>query len=466
MIRCLNRITCIAAILLSLVASTRVRGAVAPEVAQKLYGEVKPSLVAVKYTLANELQRHELVGSGVVVGADGLVMAPLILFNINIPDEQMTEFKIVVPHEDRDPEELDAVFYGRDERTNTAWLKTKEPQQWKALTFADAPVKIGEPILSFGLLPKAGGYKTYVMQGGVSAMLRGETPQVLVQEGLAAVGSPVFNADGKAIGLVNYQLGQPAMLNDPGNALTALTTPPKFFVPAADFLPYLGDHPTPEKKIVIPWMGLVQLTGVNEDVAEVFGLKNQPAVQVGGVIPNMPADQAGLKKGNIIVKVNGEPLERGDESSELPQILTRKVMRMKPGETVTFSVIAAKGAAPKDVQVKLAEMPQRPNTAKRYYADDLGFSVRDVVFSDTYAQRLAADAKGAVVALIRPQSAANNGGLAMNDLVTELNREAVTDVPQFQKAYETFRKEKPSEAVVMVVLREGQTKVIRIEPPQ
>src|SRR4051794_32917401 len=83
------------------------RAEVSAEAARKLYTDVGPSLVAVKYTLTTELQRHELIGSGLIVSEDGLVMAPLVLFNTNIPDEQMKEFKIVVPHEDADPTELD-----------------------------------------------------------------------------------------------------------------------------------------------------------------------------------------------------------------------------------------------------------------------------------------------------------------------------------------------------------------------
>ncbi len=450
-----------------LVAAGTARAAeVTPEQAQKLYAQVGPSLVAVKYTLTTELQRHELIGAGIVVGADGLVMAPMVLFNVQIPDEQMRDFKIVVPHEDKDPTELDAVFYGRDERTNLAFLKTKEKQDWKPLKFEEGTVAIGDTVVSVGMLPRAANYKPYFMESQVSALLRGETPQVLVQGGLAAVGSPVFTTGGKAVGLVSFQQGQVPLLNDPQNTLAAIQQPPTFFVPARDFMQSFADPPTPQKPIVLPWMGVMQLTGVNEAVAEVFGLQNQPAVQVGGVIPGAAADKAGLKKGNIIVKFNGQPLERGDEASELPQIMQRKIMRMKPGEPVTLSVISKKGEAPTDVKITLGEMPRRPNTAKRHYAEDLGFSVRELVFMDAYAQRLQPDAKGVVVALIRPQSAAQTGGLQPNDIVTELNREPVTGLEPFKKAYDDFRKAKPKEAVVMVVLREGTTKVIRLEPPQ
>ena len=66
----------------------------------------------------------------------------------------------------------------------------------------------------------------------------------------------------------------------------------------------------------------------------------------------------------------------------------------------------------------------------------------------------------------KAQSAAQAGDLRRDDLITELNREPVADLEQFKKSYQAFRKEKPREAVVMVVQREGNTKVIRLEPPQ
>jgi S1-C subfamily serine protease len=442
---------------------------VGPEVAQKIHDETAPSLVAVKYTWHTELQQLELVGAGIVVGADGLVMAPIVLFNTQIPDEQMRDFKLLVHVDGKDPKEIDAVFQGRDERNNVVFLKAKDPavMAWKPLAFEDAPVKIGEPVMSVGMLPKNASYKPYFMEGTVSATLRGETPQVLVHGGLAAVGSPVFNAAGKAIGMVQYQQNQPMRLDDQqAMALVAIDNPPKMFVPARDFLQGISDPPTPEKPVVLPWMGVMQLTGLTKEVAEVFNLEDQPAIQVGGVIPNTAAEKAGLKKGHIIVKLNGEPLERADEPAELPQILQRKLVRMKPGDTVTLSVIPKRGEAPKDIQITLDAMPPRPNVAKRYYAEDLGFAARDVVFFDTYSRRLPAETKGVVIALIRPESAAQTGDLQMNDMVTELNRQPVTDVESFKKLYEETRQAKPKDALVMVVLREGNTQTIRIEPPQ
>ena len=446
--------------------------AISPEAAQKLYDQAAPSLVAVRFTWENELGRRELTGAGVVVGGDGLIMSPISVFDQRIPDEQMRDFTVVVAHEDRDPEEIDAEFLGRDERTNMAFLRAgpskdaAATRQWKPLKFEEVPVSIAQPVYSVGMLPEMANYKPYFMESAVSAKLRGEVPQVLVQGGLAAVGSPVFTEDGKAIGVVNWQPGQTVFLNDGQNAMGSVIQPPKFYVPARDFELSLKDPPKAGEPLKLPWMGVAEMTGLNKDVAEIYGLENQPAVQIGDVIPDMPGAKGGLQQGDIIVKLNGKLLERGDEADELPQILRRQIMRMKVGDEVTFSVMRGRGEPLKDVKVTLEEMPKRPSSARRWFAEDLGFSAREMLFMDAYARRLEPDAKGVIVALIRPQSAAQTGGLQNNDLITELNRQPVTDLEQFKKAYQEFRKANPREAVVMVVQRAGNTKVIRIEPPQ
>jgi S1-C subfamily serine protease len=286
--------------------------------------------------------------------------------------------------------------------------------------------------------------------------------------GVAAVGSPVFNADGKAIGFVNGQSGQLPWLNNPNPnlAMNSINNPPRFFVPARDFLPALEHPPEEGKPVAMPWVGAMDMTGLNKDVAEAYGLANQPAIQIGDIIPGAPADKAGLKTKDIIVKLDGKPLERGDEPEELPQILRRQLSRMKVGQMVKLGVLRKKGEPLKEIEVTLGEMPKRPNAAKRWYAEDLGFVTRELVFIDTYARHLKSDAKGVVVEATRRQSAAASGGLKGADLITELNREPVTSLDEFQKSYEKFRKDNPKEAVVMVVLREGNTQTIRIEPPQ
>src|SRR5262245_13897083 len=95
---------------------TVTRADVPPDVVRKLTESVSPSLVAVQYTWEYEFGKLDFVGAGVVVSDDGLVMLPLPVITPAFPDAQLTDFKIIIPHFDKDDEELEAVFQGRDER--------------------------------------------------------------------------------------------------------------------------------------------------------------------------------------------------------------------------------------------------------------------------------------------------------------------------------------------------------------
>jgi S1-C subfamily serine protease len=304
-------------------------------------------------------------------------------------------------------------------------------------------------------------------------------PQVLVSgDGLGGVGSPVLNAQGQAIGFVHSQSGASPLLGanagggrrgggggGGGNGLGAAANPPKTFVPARDFMISFSDPPSPAAPIKIPHLGVSQLSGVEKDKAEFLGIKGQPAVEIGDVIPGFPADKAGLKPLDIIIKMDGQPLER-DEPDETPAIMTRKIQRMKPGQAVTFSVLREKDKPLTEVAVTLEERPRQANQAKRYFAEDLGFATREVLFADTYERRLPSDTKGVIVALIKPNSSAQSGKLETRDLIVKLNQTPVESLDQFKTQYEQFRKDHPRDAVVMEVRRGVSTQVVRIEPPQ
>ncbi|MBC7784107.1 MAG: hypothetical protein H7144_09725 [Burkholderiales bacterium] len=431
-----------------------------------LVAAAKPSLVIVQFTYDGELGRREVAGMGVVVRDDGLTMFSIDLTPRPIPDEQLKDFKIVIPGDEEI--EHDAEFLGRDERYGVSFIKpTKADQKFTPLKFVQKNVEIGQPVHSVGLLPKMAGYSTYYASAIVSASLRGPIPQILVGGGgLAVIGSPVFDSAGQAIGLVNSQSERTPLLNEPRAAYITVDNPPLFYTPASDFLPGITSPPESGKPIRMPFMGINQLTGLSKDVAEFYGLKGQVAIQIGDVVPGFPADKGGLKKGHIIVKADGQPLERGDEPEEAPLIFTRKLSQKNIGDKVVLSVITETGKPPQDMEITLEERPMPSTRAKRYYAEDLGFTTRDVVFDDTYQRKIAKDSKGVVITFIRPQSASQAAQLQMNDLVQQLNQTPVTNVEQFKTDYTKFRTDRSHEAVVLEVLRQGNTQIIRIEPPK
>ena len=440
----------------------------APSATAAFYDRVRPALVAVKYQWQRELQRIDIVGSGVVVRSDGLVMIPELMVADGIPDSQMKDFKIVVPSDTADPDEVPAVFVGRDPRADVAFVKpAKDSRKWTAIQFVDEPDQVGERLFSLGLLSKDAGYKAFLTEATVAANLRGEEPQILVSGSLATVGGVVFDSSAQAIGWIAPQNGQESFVESSGNPWVNVLVPPRFFIPTRFFQISLDHPPTAGQPLKIPWLGLGPMTGISKDLADFLGLKNQPAVQIGDVIEDGPSATGGLKPSDIIIAMNGKPLGRGDLPDEIPQILARQIMRMKVGDKVTFTVMTQRGLPTRQVTVTLGQRPPSISVARRYYASDLGFVAREAMFQDKYEHKISLTDPAVVIDLVKPDGAAANARLAQSDLILQLNGSPVTDLDDFENTYKSFRANHPHDAVVLVVQEpNGQEETLNIEPPE
>jgi len=300
----------------------------------------------------------------------------------------------------------------------------------------------------------------------VSGYLSGEINRIVIGDGgLASAGSPVFNADGKAVGLVNSQPPFPMFLND-RESLMALISPPKFMISTSDFDLALNEPPTVGRPAPLGWAGLPELFALRKDEAEQLGLQTQAAVRIGTIIADSPSEKAGLKRDDIIVRLNGESLQFGGNPQDVPLILQRKLLCFKPGTIVKLSTFIAKDQPNKDVELTLAPQPKLANEANRYWSKDFGFGVREMVPLDAYAQNLKPNANGLIVTAVKPGSAAAVGRLRSNDVVIQLNGQPVKNLEIFESTLDDFRRANPNTAVGLVVLRSGHEETISCEPPR
>ncbi len=452
----------------------------APTATQAFYDRITPSLVAVKFTFVGETEQKDFIVPGIVVDDQGLVMIPMSAVSEQIPDEQLQKFKIIIPRQEVDNEEIDAEFQGRDARCEMAFVKPKADKAadrvWKPVHFESLPCQVGDAVTSIGIMPKSAGYHSIYAPSTVSANLRGPIKQVRVAGSLASPQAPVFNSDGKAIGIVIYE--PPAELDlddevrsqqDEFSRMFASSATNHYFMPTAEFAVGLQSPPTPGHPVPLAWTGLPEqlLSGLSKDDAALFNLTNKPAIQINDILPDSPAEKAGLKKKDIIIQYEGQPLERGDQPEELPMILRHKLIQHKPGDVVTFTVISGKDQPAHDIKVTLEPQPKLENVAQRYWSEDIGFGVREMVLLDRYGLKLKkTDPDGVLVTVLKDGGSALSAGLHPYDMVTQVNGQPVTDLATFKSAYEDFRKDHEHEAIVLVVHRGGADETIRIEPPQ
>jgi S1-C subfamily serine protease len=431
---------------------------------QKVFAHNSEAIVAVRYVLKTELRQEETIVCGVVVSADGLVMVPMSAVSDRFPDDQMQDFKIRIPREDGIPFELDALFQGRDPRYDVAFVKAKAAKNLVAATFEDMQPEIGETVYSIGMMPSRAGLRRYLMDAMVAGNIPGEVDNVLVDgRGLATVGSPVFDADGHAIGFVTQQPPMPLLLND-SNSMAAILTPPKFYTPTAAFLPALQHPPTPGHPIRLPWLGLPELSALTDEERAAAGVVEAHAIHIGAIVPGTPAEKGGLHSGDIIVGFSGKPLDGRLPSDVLPQWLYHQILIQDPSGSVTLSIFNPVSKTINDIAIKLEDEPMGPSAAKRAWSDYFGFGARELVLLDRYALKVMPEQHGVIITAIKPNSRTGTALLRGGDLLVSVNGHSIRDTAEFEAYSAEREKVHTQDAISMTLFRQGREVELKIVP--
>ena len=211
-------------------------------------------------------------------------------------------------------------------------------------------------------------------------------------------------------------------------------------------------------KVVRGWLG-VYIQKVTPELAESLGLADARGALVAKVLDNGPAQAAGVKRGDVIVAFDNQPV---DVSNELPLLVGRtdlghksilKVIRDK--QTIELPVTITQSREPEIVAA--AEKSEKPDLGA---ASSFGLHVKDL--SPDLAKELGLDtAGGVVIASVQPGSRADEAGLRARDVIIEVNRAAVKDVGAYQSAVKASAKGK---SVLLLIRRGDATVYVPIKP--
>src|SRR6266403_1814231 len=167
-----------------------------------------------------------------------------------------------------------------------------------------------------------------------------------------------------------------------------------------------------------------------------------------GVEPGSPAEKAGLKGGDVITSVNGQPVKSGND-------LVNPIATAPIGSKVKLNYI--RDRSQKEATATVEDRTRVfPNTAGRMgdrpgeaAPAEFGLHVEDL--TPDRGRRVGMDGqKGVMVTEIDPATFADDLGFGRGDVIAEINREAVSSVSDYRKA---VSKLKPGEDVVFKILR-------------
>jgi serine protease Do len=164
------------------------------------------------------------------------------------------------------------------------------------------------------------------------------------------------------------------------------------------------------------------IQNLTPDLAKAFKLDRTTGALVGDVSPASPADKAGLKSGDVIIELNGQPIEDAGQlklrvSETAPGSQVHLVVN-RNGESKTFDVTL--GSVP---ETKVAKASESNGDGGREAL--AGVAVTDLDQNTRAELDIPQNVQGAVITDVAPESAAYGAGLRAGDVITELNRQPV-----------------------------------------
>jgi serine protease Do len=368
-------------------------------------------------------------GSGVIVSTDGYVLT-----NNHVIDGAR-EVTVTLP----DKREFKGKIVGADPKTDLAVVKI-DGESLPTVAWGDASkLQVGEYVLAVG---NPFGLNSTVTLGIVSALGRGRMGITQYEDFIqtdAAInpgnsGGALVNTKGELVGINTAIFSQTGGYQGVGFAV-----PTSMSKPIYESLIKNG-------KVVRGYLG-IGIQDLNQDLARSFGTKDAKGALVSDVKDDSPADQAGLKQGDIIMTYQGSPVEDA-------VVLQRMVTRTAVGTKVPVRVI--RDGREKDLTVTIGEQPETTKIAKAETGEAdyafAGVAVQDLDRDTAKELGIKGKANGVVVTSVEPDSSAEKAGLMAGDVIREINRQPVKSVKDFEKVSSAVKK---GENVLILINRRG-----------
>ncbi|HUT60364.1 MAG TPA: PDZ domain-containing protein [Phycisphaerae bacterium] len=431
---------------------------------ESLAARTKNSLAVVRFNIQDQvIGSASITGMAICVGKGAGNAGVLITTALDprVQPETIKDVEVTIPDSQK---KLAAKYRSTDPATGITFVDVTDAYEWTPVEFAKkADLRIGRQVLSVGLLDAALGNKTYYGVAYVSAKVRVPGPMVYVTGGwLTNIGSPVFTADGVAVGMVQQQLPTPAGISSsggPANILIRGQRETSYFMPVDDFVHVITSPPQRGKRL--PWIGVLRFKPYPENIVPL----GVPAVTAETVVPGSPAAKVGLKDNSTITGLNGHALEEMPTPQLTVSNFVRQLNRIQIGSKITLTVL--EGAKPKVLEMVVDAFPKTPQEAAKYFSRPLGLYVREKVELDKVLDTTpTAEVPGVyVVGVVNGGPSAKSGVKTQPpDLVVSVAGQPVNTVAGFQALCEQALNKDPRKPVNVMVRRGDVNQSISIQP--
>ncbi|HUK29608.1 MAG TPA: DegQ family serine endoprotease [Candidatus Acidoferrum sp.] len=392
-----------------------------------------------QFNQPQEQHEHSL-GSGVIVNKDGYILT----------NNHVIEGATQISVELSDRRQFKAKVIGTDPQSDLAILKI-DASNLPTLPLADSnKLQIGDYVLAIG---DPFGIGETVTMGIVSAM--GRTNVGIEGKGAyedfiqtdAAInpgnsGGALIDAEGNLVG-INTAIAS----SSGGNEGIGFAIPIDM---ARSVMTQIVEH----GKVSRGYLG-VEIEQVTPALAKQFGLANAEGALVADVTPDSPASKAGLRRGDVIIGLNGQTMADFSE-------LRLRIAESAPNTTVNLKVV--RDGKQIDISVMLGELAAAPQSASNESTSSThgpmsGVQVENLTPSIAHQLGIGLTVHGVVITQVSPDSLAAQVGLQPGDVIEEVNRHAVNSVQDYQQALAHGK----SDSALLLVNRNGETTYFAVQ---
>lgn len=363
--------------------------------------------------------------SGFIVSADGYIITNSHVVN------NMTEIEVILDDERRFPAKL----IGQDSNTDVALIKI-DAKNLPYVKFANSDdIKIGQWVVAIGT-PL--GLNATLTVGVISAKGRNNLDIARIEDFIqtdAAInrgnsGGPLLNLKGEVVGM------NTAIVSNNGSGYMGIG----FAIPS-NIIKNDFEQILTKGTVSRGFIGVV-LQQVDGDLAQAMGLEKAEGALIADIAKDSPAEKAGLKQGEVILKYDGHSF--GSIGA-----LRNAIALMNPGSKVKLTILH-KDKSVSDVSLEIGNMPSTNDQKTVSKENKLGIEVQELTpeLARTYGYE---EEKGVIISKVQANSAASWTGLKKGTLIISVNQQPVTNVDQFNKLLEANDPKKP----VLLLVKQG-----------
>ncbi|MGY3690650.1 Do/DeqQ family serine protease [Bradyrhizobium sp. USDA 3240] len=357
-------------------------------------------------------QMQRALGSGVMVDGSGLVVTN------NHVIEGADQVKVSLA----DKREYEAEIVLKDSRTDLAVLRLKgtNKEKFATLDFANSDqLQVGDVVLAIG---NPFGVGQTVTHGIISALAR---TQVGITDYQFFIQTDAAINPGNSGGALVDMTGRLAGINTAIFSRSGGSQGIGFAIPANMVRVVVASAKSGGKAVKRPWLG-ARLQAVTPEIAETLGLKLPTGALVANVAPNSPAAKAGLKLSDLIVGIDGTPID--DPNAFDYRFATRPL-----GGNAEIEVQRAGKPVKLTVPLETAPDTNRDEIVLTARSPFQGAKVANISPALADELHLDAGAEGVVVTELADDGTAANVGFQKGDIILAVNNEKIVRTSDLDK---------------------------------